>query len=127
MAEAEGVVEVLGKMQHETRTASNGRSVVGCDGGCGGVAYALKPFGTHPNLSFVLELHNEWALRDQSREQGQVWDSGGTTILLSSGLFAELTPQFSAFWAMPVPVYQNLGGQHEELTYEVITGCSWHF
>lgn len=92
-----------------------------------GVSYALRPFGTHPNLSAALELHHEWALRDHSREQDKVWDSGGTTILLSPGFSAELTEQVSVFWAMPIPVYQNLGGQHEELRYEVITGLAWHF
>ncbi len=92
-----------------------------------GVSYALKPIGQHPNLSVVLELHHEWALRDHSRESDKVWDSGGTTILLSPGLSADLTDSLSAFWAMPVPRYQNLGGQHEELKYEVITGVSWHW
>ena len=92
-----------------------------------GISYTLKPFGTRPNLSAVLELHNEWALRDHSREQEKIWDSGGTTILLSPGLSAELTENLSAFWAMPIPIYQNLGGQHEELQYEIITGITWHF
>jgi len=92
-----------------------------------GISYALKPLGQHPNLSLLLELRNEWALRDHSREQDKVWDSGGTTILLSPGMSADLTPSLSAFWAMPIPIYQNLGGQHEELKYEVLTGFSWHF
>ena len=92
-----------------------------------GVSYALKPIGQHPNLSVVLELHNEWALQDHNRTSSKVWDSGGTTVLLSPGLSAELTDSLSAFWSMPIPIYQNLGGQHEELTYEVITGVSWHF
>jgi hypothetical protein len=92
-----------------------------------GVSYAIKPLGEHPNVSVVLELHNEWARRDHSRESDSVEDSGGTTILLSPGLTAELTPNLSAFWAMPIPTYQNLGGQHEELKYEVLAGLSWHF
>ena len=92
-----------------------------------GVSYALRPFGSHPNLSAVLELHNEWALRDHSRGQDRVWDSGGTTVLLSPGLSMEVTENISAFWAMPFPVYQNLGGQHEEVKYEIISGISWHF
>lgn len=75
----------------------------------------------------TLELHHEWALRDHSREQDKIWDSGGTTILISPGLSAELTDSVSAFWAMPIPIYQNLGGQHEEIKFEIITGVSWHF
>ncbi len=92
-----------------------------------GVSYALKLLGAHPNVSAVLELHNEWARRDHSRTEDRVLDSGGTTILVSPGLTAEFTKNLSAFWAMPVPIYQHLGGQHQVLKYEVITGLSWHF
>ena len=92
-----------------------------------GASYALKPLGQHPNLSVVLELNNQWALRDHSRESDKVLDSGGTTILLSPGFSADLTPSLTAFWAMPIPIYQNLGGEHEELKYAIITGISWHF
>ena len=92
-----------------------------------GMSYALKPLGAHPNASLLLELHHEWALRDHSREQDKVWDSGGTTILLSPGISVDLTDSLAAFWAMPIPLYQNLGGQHEELNYEVISGFSWAF
>ena len=92
-----------------------------------GVSYALKPLGTAPNLSLVLELHNQWASRDASRESDKVLDSGGTTVLLNPGLTAELTENLSAFCSMPVPVYQNLGGAHEELRYEVLAGATWTF
>jgi hypothetical protein len=92
-----------------------------------GASYALKPIGEHPNVSLVLELHTQWLRRDHSRSSDEVLDSGGTTVLLSPGLSADLTEALSAFWAMPLPVYQNLGGEHEELKYEVIAGVSWHF
>jgi hypothetical protein len=94
----------------------------------GAFALALWYLRASTNVVFVvLELHHEWARRDSNREHDSVEDSGGTTILLSPGLSADLTPNLSAFWAMPIPIYQNLGGQHEELTYEVIAGLSWHF
>ncbi len=92
-----------------------------------GISHALRPLGECPNAGLVLELHNQWALRDRSRESDEVLDSGGTTILLSPGISAELTPNVSVFFAMPFPVYQNLGGQHEELNYEAIAGFSLHF
>ncbi len=92
-----------------------------------GISHALRPLGEYPNASLVLELHNQWALRDRSRESDSVLDSGGTTILLSPGISADLTPNVSAFFALPFPVYQNLGGQHEELDYEAIAGFSLHF
>ncbi len=92
-----------------------------------GLSYALKPLGQHPNLSLVLELHNEWARRDHSRDKDKVLDSGGTTILLSPGLSAALTKNLSAFWAMPFPIYEHLGGAHEKLAYEILSGLSWSF
>ena len=92
-----------------------------------GCSYALKPLGQHPNTSLLLELHNEWALRDHNRKSDKVWDSGGTTVLLSPGISADITDSLSAYWAMPIPIYQNLGGQHEELKFELLTGLSWHF
>ena len=47
--------------------------------------------------------------------------------MLTPGLSVELTKQLSAFWAMPIPIYQHLGGEHEKLTYEIISGIAWHF
>lgn len=92
-----------------------------------GASYALRPLGTYPNLSVVVELNHEWVLRDHSRETDRVFDSGGTTIFATPGVTAELTKYLSAFWAMPIPIYQNLGGEHEELKYELLTGISWYF
>jgi len=78
-------------------------------------------------VSLVLELHHQWALRDHSRDHDRVLDSGGTTILVSPGVAVDLTESLSAFWSMPFPLYQNLGGEHEELKYELIAGLVWHF
>jgi len=92
-----------------------------------GLSYALRQLGQHPNLSLVLEVNTEWALRDHSRDERHVLDSGGTTVLISPGLTAQMTEHVSAFWSMPVPVYQNLGGEHEELQYEILSGVTWSF
>ena len=54
-------------------------------------------------------------------------DSGGTTLLLSPGISVDCSRWLTAFWVMPVPVYQNVGEQHEELTYSIIAGVSAHF
>jgi hypothetical protein len=40
---------------------------------------------------------------------------------------ARLNERLSAYVSVPVPVYQNLGGQHEELKYAVLSGISWAF
>lgn len=92
-----------------------------------GMSYALRELGAFPNLSLVLELNTEWALRDHSRAERHVLDSGGTTVLISPGLTAQLTEHLSAFWSLPMPIYQDLGGEHEELTYEILAGMSWSF
>lgn len=92
-----------------------------------GAGYAFRPLGQRPNLSLVLELNSEWALRGHSRTEDRVLDSGGTSIFITPGLTADLTEHLSAFLAMPVPIYQNLGGEHEELKYGLLTGMSWRF
>ena len=90
-----------------------------------GAGYALRELGAHPNLHLVLELNNEWALRDHSRSERYVLDSGGTSVFVSPGILAQLSDHLSVFWALPIPVFQNLGGEHEELKYEMLTGVSW--
>lgn len=92
-----------------------------------GASYAIKPLGEHPNLSVVLEFKDSRALRDRSREEHRVFASGGTTALASPGLVADLNRYVSMFVAMPFPIYQNLGGEHEELKYEIITGLNFRF
>ncbi len=80
-----------------------------------GVSVALREPGQYPNVHAVVEINSRWALQDHSRETDRVFDSGGTTILATSGFHIEVTKNVAAFWAMPVPIYQNLGGEHEEL------------
>ena len=92
-----------------------------------GGSYAIRDLGESPNLSFILELNNEWALKDHSREEDRVFDSGGTTIFIAPGVNLRLTKKISIFWSMPVPIYQNLGGEHEERKFEMITGSSFSF
>ena len=88
-----------------------------------GGAVSLRRFGKYPNASAHLELNNEWALKDHERS-GVNRDSGGTTISLTPGLSFSITPAVSAYAAMPLPVYQNLGGLHEETYFQVLAGMS---
>ncbi len=92
-----------------------------------GVSYALRDLGKHPNLSIVTELNNEWALKDKSRTEKHVFDSGGTTLYITPGLEADLAEHVSAFVAIPVPFYQNLGGEHEEKDFTLLTGVSFSY
>lgn len=92
-----------------------------------GTGYALRDMGKHPNLSVTFEMNHEWALRDHTRTARRVLDSGGTTVFLTPGLNAQLSKHFSVFWGMPIPVYQDLGGEHEELKFETLTGMNLYF
>ncbi len=92
-----------------------------------GFSYALKPLGRNPNVSLVAEFQLQWLGKDRSRGVDKVLDSGGTTLFFSPGISADLTKSLSAFVAVPVPIHQNLGGEHVEVKYEVLTGLSWHF
>jgi len=84
---------------------------------------SLKPYGEYPNITAHLELNNEWARRDH--EKGvKTFDSGGTTVSITPGMSFAFNKHVSAFWAMPIPIYQNLGGLHEEVEYQILTGIS---
>jgi len=56
-----------------------------------------------------------------------VFDSGGTTTFVTPGIQIRLTKNLLLFWGMPIPVYQNLGGEHEELKFEMLTGINFMF
>ncbi len=92
-----------------------------------GLSFGLTPVGRYPNVSAVLELQHQYAFRDRARDDRKVLASGGTTVLLSPGVSAALSESLEMYAAMPIPVYQNLGGEHEELKYEVISGMAVHF
>ena len=92
-----------------------------------GMTCSLRPAGAVPNLTAGLELQHHWVQRDRSRDDRKVLDSGGTTILLSPGLAAQLTKSVNLYCAMPIPIYQNLGGEHEELKFSLLSGVSWQF
>lgn len=86
-----------------------------------GVAAALRPYGRHPNVNFHIELNNKWERMDH--EGGvKTFDSGGTTVALTPGISFDFSEHVSAFWGMVLPIYQNLGGEHEETEYRILTG-----
>lgn len=88
-----------------------------------GAGVTLKPLGEYPNAQVSVELNNEWARRDH--EQGmKTFDSGGTTISVTPGISIWPHRRIAFFWAMPVPIYQNLGGRHEEVEYQILTGVN---
>ncbi len=92
-----------------------------------GISYAIKPLGQHPNVSFLLEVETQWLGKDRSRKNDKVLDSGGTAVFIGPGLSATLNQSVSAFVEVPIPVYQNPGGEHQKTRYEIISGVSRHF
>lgn len=85
------------------------------------VAASLKPYGEYPNVTAHLELNNEWARRDH--EKGvKTFDSGGTMFSLTPAISFAFNSHISAFWAMPIPIYQNLGSRHDEVEYQILAG-----
>ena len=88
-----------------------------------GAAASLRPYGKYPNANFHIELNNEWVRRDHERGV-KTFDSGGTTVSVTPGISFALNKHISAFSAIPVPIYQNLGGRHEEVEYQILTGIN---
>lgn len=88
-----------------------------------GMAVSLFPLGKHPNAHFHVELNNEWARRDYDRGEKNP-DSGGSTLSITPGVSLSFTKNVSAFWAMPIPICQNLGGNHEETEFQILTGVN---
>ncbi len=89
-----------------------------------GTSVALRKLGNYPNVSLVTELNQEWQNRDRERDGTKLIDGGGTTLWFSPGLQADLTKHASAFFAMPIPLYQNINGAHEELKWQILSGVS---
>lgn len=90
-----------------------------------GASVALKKLGTYPNLSLVTELSQEWQNRDRESNGASIRDGGGTTLWFSPGLQADLNKYSAAFFAMPIPLYQNINGAHEEVKWQILSGVSF--
>jgi hypothetical protein len=90
-----------------------------------GASHAAEPAGDHRHLSFdfILEATGEWR---QKQAVSGIRDpnSGGTKVLLSPGLRANVYDRFSAFVSAGVPVIQDLNGTQHETRYRVIFGIS---
>ncbi len=91
------------------------------------LSYALRKLGKYPNLSVVAELNNRWALKDDDHAEGKVFNSGGTSVFITPGVVANITKNLSGFWGVAVPIYQDLGGEHEKTRLETKAGVSLHF
>lgn len=79
------------------------------------------------HIHLVLETNVEWALKDRARNDDRVFDSGGTSIFLTPGIDIAVTDQWMVYVAAPVPVFQDLGGEHEEIKFSLLAGTSYRF
>lgn len=79
-----------------------------------------------PNLNLLSEVISQFA--DKDKQEGKtIRDSGGTTVFLAPGVSSRLTEQLKTTLSVPVPVYQALGGIHQELEFNVLLSVSYWF
>jgi hypothetical protein len=75
----------------------------------------------------VLEFNQSWALKDQSRSLGKVFDSEGYTFYVTPSVTLDVSDSMTFFWGMPVAAYQKLGGEHQRTRFSVLAGASLRF
>ncbi len=85
------------------------------------VDYLLNPESEMFNTKIGIDTNFQYE-RKQSKNAGTVPDSGGTTLLLGPALNVGATRDIAVFSSFMFPVYQNLGGVHQELDYTWTAG-----
>ena len=79
-----------------------------------------------PTLNLISEVISQFANKD--KQDGEtIRDSGGTTIFIAPGISSQLTKNLKTTLSAPVPVYQALGGIHQELDFNVLFSMSYSF
>jgi hypothetical protein len=86
-------------------------------------SYALREPGTYPNVQLMGEFNAQFMDRDRGRS-GKIFDSGGRVFFVTPGVSLALSDEMSLFFSVPVPVYQDRGGQHPEVKYSILTGMN---
>lgn len=77
-----------------------------------------------PTFNFITEMISQFANKDEHAGE-TVYDSGGTTLFFSPGISSQLTEQLKATLSAPIPFYQALGGQHQELDFSILFSISY--
>lgn len=77
-----------------------------------------------PTLNLLSEVISQFANKDE-QERKTIRDSGGTTIFIAPGISSQLTEQLKTSLSVPVPVFQALGGVHQELDFSVLFSMSY--
>lgn len=86
-------------------------------------SYALGPIGQFPNYRLSGGINAQFIQKDKDKGS-KVASSGGEILFFSPGFQMDINKQLSAFILAPVPVSQNLGGEHFELDYSVLAGIT---
>jgi hypothetical protein len=86
------------------------------------ITESIKQF---PQYSVFGELTGVWLGKDESDEEGENDNSGGTTLYLTPGLRIRFNPQWSLTAAISAPIMQDLNGEQVETTYKATLAVSW--
>ena len=90
------------------------------------IAYRItESIKTFPQYSVFGEFTGVWLGEDDSDEEGENPNSGGTTLYLSPGLRIRFNEQWSLTTAISIPVMQDLNGEQIETTYKATLAVSW--
>lgn len=79
-----------------------------------------------PTLNLLSEVITQFANKDE-QDSKTIRDSGGTTIFFAPGISSHVTEQLKTTLSVPVPVFQALGGEHQELDFNVLFSMSYSF
>ncbi len=79
-----------------------------------------------PTLNLMSEVISQFANKDEHNAE-TIRDSGGTTIFIAPGISSQLTKNLKTTLSAPLPVYQALGGIHQELDFNVLFSMSYSF
>ena len=85
------------------------------------VDYLLNPESKMFNTKVGIDANFQYEQK-QNHNGSKVPDSGGTTLLLGPALNIGATQDIAIFSSFMFPVYQNLGGVHQELDYAWTAG-----
>ncbi len=72
-----------------------------------------------PTFNVISEMISQFANKDEHASE-TVYDSGGTTLFFAPGVSSQITKQLTTTLSAPIPFYQALGGQHQELDFSIL-------
>ena len=77
-----------------------------------------------PTFNVISEMISQFANKDEHANE-TVYDSGGTTLFFAPGISSHITKQLTTTLSAPIPFFQALGGQHQELDFSLLFSISY--